>query len=94
VGSCRCRKRSAGAPGDGRVRVRRETKGRKGKAVTVITGVPLAGEELAKLAARLKRRCGAGGTLKDGVIEIQGDHRNAAVEELRRRVWYVKTADG
>ena len=94
VGSCRCRKRSAGAPGDGRVRVRRETKGRKGKAVTVITGVPLAGEELAKLAARLKRRCGAGGTLKDGVIEIQGDHRDALVSELEARGFRVKRAGG
>ncbi|GJM44653.1 MAG: translation initiation factor [Gemmatimonadota bacterium] len=80
--------------GDGRVRVRRETKGRKGKGVTVVTGVPLAGDELAELGAQLKRRCGAGGTVKDGTIEIQGDHRDVVVSELQKRGWDVKRAGG
>lgn len=96
VARCAC-SRSADAgppPGDGVVRVGRETKGRSGKGVTVITGVPLAGENLAKLAAELKRRCGSGGTVKDGTIEIQGDHRDLLVAELARRGWTVKKSGG
>jgi translation initiation factor 1 len=80
--------------GDGIVRVGRETKGRKGKGVTVITGVPLAGDALRELAGDLKRSCGSGGTLRDGVIEIQGDHRDRLVEELQRRGYRVKRAGG
>ena len=80
--------------GDGNVRVGRETKGRKGKGVTVITGVPLALPELQALATHLKKRCGSGGTLKDGVIEIQGDHRDLVVEELQKRGWNVKRSGG
>ncbi len=80
--------------GDGNVRVGRETKGRKGKGVTVITGVPLAQAELQALATHLKKRCGSGGTLKDGVIEIQGDHRDLVVEELQKRGWNVKRSGG
>lgn len=80
--------------GDGVVRVSRETKGRKGKGVTLITGVPLAGEELKALAKVLKARCGTGGTVKDGVIEIQGDHRDLLLEELRKKGWTVKKAGG
>jgi translation initiation factor 1 len=82
------------SPGDGIVRVGRETKGRSGKGVTVVTGVPLAGEDLAKLAAELKRRCGSGGTVKAGTIEIQGDHRDLLVAELARRGWTVKRSGG
>jgi len=74
--------------------VGRETKGRKGKGVTIITGVPLAHEEMQALATLLKKRCGSGGTLKDGVIEIQGDHRDLVVEELQKRGWNVKRAGG
>jgi translation initiation factor 1 len=84
----------ARAPGDGVVRVGRETKGRRGKGVTVITGVRLAPEQLAELAAELKRKCGSGGTVKDGVIEIQGDHRDAIVDELAKRGWTVKRVGG
>lgn len=65
-----------------RVRVGRETKGRAGKGVSVITGLPLGPTELEELAGRLKRRCGSGGTVRDGVIEIQGDHRDMLVAEL------------
>ena len=80
--------------GDGNVRVGRETKGRKGKGVTIITGVPLGGAELQALATHLKKRCGSGGTLKDGVIEVQGDHRDLVVEELQKRGWSVKRSGG
>ncbi len=90
---CACKQ--AKAPiGDGNVRVGRETKGRKGKGVTIITGVPLGGTELQALATHLKKRCGSGGTLKDGVIEVQGDHRDLVVEELQKRGWSVKRSGG
>jgi len=80
--------------GDGIVRVRRETQGRGGKTVTTIAGVPLADDALAALAGELKRRCGTGGTAKDGVIEIQGDHRDRLVAELEQRGYTVKRAGG
>ncbi|HEX8105857.1 MAG TPA: stress response translation initiation inhibitor YciH [Solirubrobacteraceae bacterium] len=67
----------------GRVKVRRETSGRRGKAVTTISGVPLGDDALRELAGRLKKRCGVGGTVTDGVIELQGDHRDVVVELLR-----------
>ena len=81
-------------PGDGIVRVGRETQRRKGKGVTVITGVPLDSQALRRLAKDLKRKYGAGGTVKDGVIEIQGDHRDVLVEELRKRGFTVKHTGG
>ncbi|MBW2243671.1 MAG: translation initiation factor [Deltaproteobacteria bacterium] len=74
---------------DGVVRVRRETKGRGGKTVTAISGVPLPEPELRDLAKDLKRRCGTGGALKDNVIEIQGDHRDTLVAELEARGYTV-----
>jgi len=92
--SCACRERSRSPAGDGVVRVRRERKGRRGKTVTLIAGVPLAAAELADLARELKRRCGTGGSAKDGVIEIQGDHLDALVEELGARGYTVKRAGG
>ncbi|MDO8185257.1 stress response translation initiation inhibitor YciH [Conexibacter sp. JD483] len=67
----------------GRVKVRRETSGRRGKTVTTITNVPLGDDALRDLAARLKKRCGVGGSAKDGVIELQGDHRDAVMDVLR-----------
>lgn len=89
LAECRCRRSKAAQPavavapkGDGIVRVGRETKGRKGKGVTVITGVPLAGDALDALATKLKKRCGSGGTVENGTIEIQGDHRDLLVTEL------------
>lgn len=93
--ACSCGAKSATPPPvDGIVRVSRETKGRKGKGVTLITGVPLAGPELADLARELKQRCGTGGTVKDGVIEIQGDHRDLLISELEKRGWKAKKAGG
>ena len=80
--------------GDGIVRVGRQTKGRKGKGVTTVTGVPLAGKELQALAKDLKQRCGSGGTVRDGVIEIQGDHRDALVVTLERHGWTVRRSGG
>ncbi|MDX1634233.1 MAG: translation initiation factor Sui1 [Marinobacter sp.] len=90
---CRCG--SAARPsGDGIVRVSRETKGRKGKGVTLVTGVPLDDNELKALAKVLKAKCGTGGTVKDGVIEIQGDQRDLLVPLLEARGWQVKRAGG
>ncbi len=95
VKQCRCKKKQASArPSDGIVRIARETKGRKGKGVTLINGVPLAGEELKTLAKTLKQKCGTGGTLKDGVIEIQGDHRDLLLGLLQQQGWTVKKAGG
>ncbi len=76
------------------MRVRRESKGRGGKTVTVITGVPLDVDGLAKLAGELKRRCGTGGTVKDWTVEIQGDHADLLVAELQKRGYTVKRAGG
>ena len=91
---CRCGKKEPAPAGDGIARVRRETKGRGGKTVTTVSGVPLGGEALRNLASDLKRRCGTGGTAKDGVIEIQGDHREAIVAELSLRGFTAKLAGG
>ena len=90
VAECVCKK---GTPGktsaDGIVRVSRETAGRKGKGVSVITGIGLPADALAALATELKKRCGSGGAVVDGKIEIQGDHRDRLVEELTKRGWTV-----
>jgi len=80
--------------GDGIVRVRRETQGRGGKTVTTVAGVGLPEAELRELAGELKRRCGTGGSVKDYVIELQGDHRAAIVAELEKRGFTVKLAGG
>ena len=72
----------------------RQTKGRKGSGVCLITGVPLGTEELKKLAKELKKRCGSGGTIKDGVIEIQGDHREVLVDALVKLGFKAKSAGG
>ncbi|MBM4129520.1 translation initiation factor Sui1 [bacterium] len=97
VGDCRCRAgRGDGASGrgDGVVRVGRETKGRKGAGVTVVAGAPLDADGLRDLAGALKKACGSGGTLKDGVIEIQGEHRDRIVALLQARGWTVKRVGG
>jgi len=91
---CLCRKEAPPPKGDGVVRVRRETNGRRGKTVTTVEGVPLPGGALRDLATELKRRCGTGGTLKDGVIEIQGDHGESIVAELTRKGFTVKRTGG
>jgi len=80
--------------GDGIVRLRREVKGRAGGTVIVISGIMLAGGDLRELAGALKKRCGCGGTAKGGVIEIQGDHRDALMIELQERGYKVKLAGG
>lgn len=78
----------------GRVKVRRETSGRRGKAVTTVANVPLDDAGLRELAGRLKKRCGVGGAVKDGVIELQGDHREVVVEVLRGDGYDVVLAGG
>ena len=77
-----------------RVRVGREVAGRAGKGVSVISGLPLAAANLEALASRLKRLCGAGGAVRDGVIEIQGDHRDRLVAELRLLGYDAKRSGG
>lgn len=74
--------------------MRREVKGRGGGTVIVITGIPLADAALKELAGALKKRCGCGGTAREGVIEIQGDHREVLVQELQNRGYRVKLAGG
>jgi translation initiation factor 1 len=80
--------------GDGFVRIRRETSGRSGKGVTTIAGIPLADTELRALAKQLKQQCATGGSVKDGVIEIQGDHRTAIKTALEALGYRVKLAGG
>ncbi|MBN7771058.1 translation initiation factor Sui1 [Marinobacter daepoensis] len=80
--------------GDGIVRVSRETKGRKGKGVTLVTGIPLDDNALKAYAKQLKAKCGTGGTVKDGVVEIQGDQRDILVPLLEQKGWTVKRAGG
>ncbi len=91
---CCCRAVVAGVRGDGNVRVGRETKGRKGKGVTVVTGLPLDASDLDALARELKSHCGAGGRTRNGVIEIQGDQRDRLVAALRARGYSVKKSGG
>ncbi len=76
------------------MRVSRQTQGRAGRGVTVISGLQLTAAELEALASELKRRCGSGGTVRDGVIEIQGEHRDTLVAELARRGIAAKRAGG
>lgn len=97
---CRCAKKAKSAPSkppvpqDGIVRIGRETKGRKGKGVTLVTGVPLEASELKALAKELKQKCGTGGTVSDGIIEIQGDQRELLRSLLEARGFKVKLAGG
>jgi translation initiation factor 1 len=92
--ACICRQKEYAAKGDGVVRVGLETKGRKGKGVTLITGLMLDRDSLRKLASRLKQRCGSGGTVREGIIEIQGDHRDLLIDELQGQGWKVKRMGG
>ncbi len=93
VDACTC-KQTLIPEGDGIARVRRETKGRGGKTVTTISGVPLAEEPLKDLASVLKKRCGCGGSLKEGVIEIQGDHVELLLAELIKQGFKAKKSGG
>ena len=95
VSACVC-KQAASKPvtGDGKVRVSRETKGRGGKAVTLVRGVPLDAAALLALGKQLRTHCGTGGTVKDGVIELQGDHCDLVMERLKAQGWVVVRAGG
>lgn len=93
IASCNC-KQAMVLKGDGVVRVSRESKGRGGKTVTVVRGVLLEPVALADLAKQLRSGCGSGGTVKDGVIEVQGDHVQRVMELLRQRSFDVKRAGG
>lgn len=90
----KARERRVTERGGGRVKVRREVAGRRGKAVTTISGVPLDDAGLRELAGRLKKRCGVGGSAKGGVIELQGDHRDVVAEVLRGEGYDVVLAGG
>ena len=94
VDQCVCGTEEFIAEGDGVARISRQTKGRGGKAVTVITGAPVTKSELKKLARELKARCGCGGTVKGDTIEIQGDKRNELLEVLKAKGYIVKLAGG
>src|SRR5688572_13171935 len=95
IAKCQCAQKEREKPkGAGDVKVRRETKGRGGKTVSTISGVPLGSPLIEKLAKELKQRCGAGGSVKDGVIEIQGDHVDSLLEELKRRGYQAKRSGG
>jgi translation initiation factor 1 len=84
----------AAQSGPAKVRVAREVSGRGGKGVSVVTGVPLAGTALEELATRLKKICGAGGAVKNGTIEVQGDHRDRLVAELCKLGYEAKRSGG
>ena len=90
---CVC-KRAPVPTGDGIVRVSRETKGRGGKTATVVKGVALDAAALTALGKQLKALCGSGGTVKDGVIEVQGDHCDRIIEALKKLGHQVKRAGG
>ena len=94
VRECVCPKGAPGAAKSTAVRVGRETKGRAGRGVTTVTGLPLAQAELTDLAAKLKKRCGSGGTVREGIIEIQGEHRDTIVAELLKLGWQAKKSGG
>ncbi|MBU0961844.1 MAG: translation initiation factor Sui1 [Proteobacteria bacterium] len=91
---CTCREKQSTPENDGIVRLMRETKGRKGKGVTLITGVSLKNEGLKEIAKALKQKCGSGGSVKNGIIEIQGDHRDLLERELGKLGYTVKRAGG
>ena len=94
VADCACGKPQRPASGDGIVRLLRETKGRGGKAVTLITGISLPEREMRELTRALKQKCGVGGSLKEDHIEIQGEQREKLKVELERRGFTVKIAGG
>ena len=94
VAACQCTAAKPRAPTDGIVRVSRETKGRAGKGVTLVKGLALDHAALAALGKQLKTACGSGGTVKDGVIEVQGDHCEQVMALLQAQGHKVKRAGG
>src|SRR5271165_4490387 len=94
VRECVCPKGTPGAAKPATVRVGREVKGRAGKGVTTVAGLPLTQSDIEALAAKLKKRCGSGGTVREGVIEVQGDHRDVIVAELNKLGWPAKKSGG
>jgi translation initiation factor 1 len=94
VTQCVCKAKKAAPAGDGVVRVSRETKGRGGKAVTLVRGLALDEPALNSLGKQLRAACGSGGTVKDGVIEVQGDHCERVIELLKAQGFTVKRAGG
>jgi translation initiation factor 1 len=98
VSDCTCKKKKSRSQtnikNDGIIRVQREVKGRKGKTVTTVSGFEINADELKNLATQLKRRCGTGGSVKDGVIIIQGDHRETLIAELKAKGFKAKISGG
>jgi translation initiation factor 1 len=94
VAQCTCKAASSQPLGNGNVRVSRETKGRAGKGVTLVKGLPLAAAELAALGKQLRAACGSGGTTKDGTLEIQGDHVERVMDLLKAQGFSVKRSGG
>jgi translation initiation factor 1 len=94
VAACICKQTQATPSPGGVVRVSRESKGRGGKTVTIIKGLPLDALALAQLGKQLKAACGSGGTVKDGVIEVQGDHCDAVMQALQKLGHAAKRAGG
>lgn len=94
VRECVCPQGAPGVAKPAAVRVGRETKGRAGRGVTTVSGLRVPEAELTELAAKLKKRCGCGGTVRDGVIEIQGEHRDSIVAELIKLGWQAKKSGG
>lgn len=96
--TCNCKQKSRATQptdhGDGIIRIRREVKGRRGKGVTTLSGFTLDPDDLKQLATMLKRLCGTGGSVKGGVILIQGDHRTTLQAELSKQGFRVKQAGG
>ncbi len=93
--ACVCRKKQTpSVPADGVIRIRREVKGRGGKTVTVAAGFRLEDSNLQALATELKQRCGAGGSVKDGEILIQGDHRESVLAALKQKGFVAKLSGG
>lgn len=90
----KCQNSADNVVGDGRVRIQRETKGRKGAGVTLISGIPLSEKDLKVLHKALKKKCGVGGSLKNGIIEMQGDQREVCLNALSGKGWDVKIAGG
>lgn len=97
ISECSCKKKPKAQTNikyDGIIRIQREVKGRKGKTVTAVSGFQINADELKNLGTQLKRRCGTGGSVKDGVIIIQGDHRVTLITELKNRGFKAKISGG